>query len=411
MQRVQRYSRELIVHCTTRPAAQNLLLEVFGHLPSTKLSKLWFEQASVDERNYLLLDRMLNSGDAADTELRKSLATISLPCYAYKDEHDRPLMDSLIQCRFKPMKSRKIVTIKGFGRPVNHHAVARSAVTRYPAKGTPVELIHKVFQTFGVGYEFEEIRVRADSNDMPSNPLHFIRPETDRTSKYKTEAFCAKNVIWAQSAPHDLLETIEASSIRDLRVVECADLDVLYRHLMASSNTHLEVYAHLNFARETELRKGEPDGLEAFLQSRSGIKKLGVAVVMGYWKPDINMMLSNHSSIEDLYLSFGEDNMSAGMLAQIRGLCPEVRRLSVRTLPFGLPYALHTFGPADWNSEIDEPDGKGFDHRFPKIASEFVKFKSLTSLVALTRQDDPDWIATGSSPGWQGPPQEFVVDS
>jgi hypothetical protein len=65
----------------------------------------------------------------------------------------------------------------------------------------------------------------------------------------------------------------------------------------------------------------------------------------------------------------------------------------------------------NWNSEIDEPDGKGFDHRFPKIASEFVKFKSLTSLVALTRQDDPDWIATDSSPGWQGPPQEFVVES
>jgi hypothetical protein len=51
--------------------------------------------------------------------------------------------------------------------------------------------------------------------------------------------------------------------------------------------------------------------------------------------------------MEDLYLSFGEDNMSAGMLAQIRGLCPEVRRLSVRTLPFRLPYALHTFGPAE----------------------------------------------------------------
>jgi hypothetical protein len=117
--------------------------------------------------------------------------------------------------------------------------------------------------------------------------------------------------------------------------------------------------------------------------------------------------------MEDMHLSFGEHNMSPGMLAKFRGLCPGIRRLSVRISPFRLPYALHSFGPVDWSkcsAEVEEAEGKGFDDVFPEVASEFVKFKSLTCLVALTCQDDPDWLFKDHIMNWQGAPQEFVTD-
>lgn len=86
-----------------------------------------------------------------------------------------------------------------------------------------------------------------------------------------------------------------------------------------------------------EIDLNDPYNMVAFLDSFSGLKTLKVITIHS-WQPKIDKMLSTHNTLETCELSFGDYNVTAGMLAKIGKHCPHLKRLGFRHKYFHLPW-------------------------------------------------------------------------
>jgi hypothetical protein len=334
--------------------------------------------------------------NTASATLLSTLTSLSLPWYR---DHTQPL--SLVN---KWTEYEFVTTALPHNHKMEVSLDGDPPAEDRPASSMPLILLQSLFRAIGIDDGFKEIQINTRRVQGPYlNPLAVVSADSTSPIPHKARDLCFENMDFKEALVTNCFDWLDLQSVEYLSMNECDHPEVLFHLLIQNkAKINLKWFRMENWLIKPELIKKSPSNIEAFLSAFSGLEYCTILLTKN-WKPDFKTMFRKHSTLKDLVISLGRDNILYPMLTKLVNLCPNLTHLGFQNDVFETPHKRGTF--VDGLCPRTCSLLTGFDTVFLPFADNLVEFEKLVSLEAVDSAEDRASTVLNYNPLWR--PDDF----
>ncbi|KAF2274481.1 uncharacterized protein EI97DRAFT_100652 [Westerdykella ornata] len=227
----------------------------------------------------------------------------------------------------------RMVILSAVGSVQRSFSVSAHPLDLQPAQGTSASEFEEVMTTMGPPTQFHSIALEHEYYYKCQGVFSMILAAPITQQIRVTRLTLTR--IWLTEAETNQVRRIDVSAMEHLHLEYCGNMEIILDAFKDGEPSQLKTFNCIRPIFHT-VEQSRPHVVETFLRRISGLRVLRF-ISNDEWMMDLGLALRNHSSLEELALRFGAQDLTPPRVQQIREACPNLKHFSFQPAKMDIP--------------------------------------------------------------------------